>query len=122
VSFPGASSTHSLTHDPYFWVSGDHIIGTAATTLGRTSSANIHLVIGENYLTGDVLDLDYLINGVVVGHFQVPGGTFVYNTTLTYAPQPGPNYTLEFLCTRTVNPGAGSITVDRSASTVTLNP
>jgi len=124
VDFPNSSDTSfTASGGGYYWTAGDYVQGSRTTSLGSTTSANIHIAISGNFLSGDTVDMRMSINGTAVGTFSITSAsTSAFDTTLSFPAVTGPTYTLRYEVTRTVISGDGSIAIAASGSSVTLNP
>jgi hypothetical protein len=69
--------------------------------------------------TGHV-DLDLSINGTVVGSFSINPSEMTKSLTFFFPPITGPNYTIRLEETNTVDPGAGSVLILASSSTLSF--
>jgi len=121
TSCAAASSPASPNH---IWCAGDYWEQNfTGTGLGSAVKETINLDINDNLLSGANLYLNALVNGVVVGSFDItPGMTGAFTDTFTFAPISGPNYNIEFLVTSTVPAGLGSVSIaDDGSSFVNLS-
>jgi hypothetical protein len=97
----------------YWWHVGDYAIGNRSTTLTSVSRLDYHMVITENALNnGGHCDIDFYLNGVNIGSFQVLEGEFEKNLSFSFDPIAGPDFELYMEETNLVDPGLGSFLLD----------
>jgi hypothetical protein len=97
----------------YWWHVGDYANGSRSTSLGSVNRLDFHMVITENVLSGGGhCDLDFYLNGIYLGSFQVLEGEYEKNLSWTFDPIPGPVYELYMVETNEVESGKGSIRLD----------
>lgn len=116
-TFPSASSTRFTQIGTRFWNAGDFVEQQfTATGITRIDEFSLGLDIGPNSLNGDTQDMDVLINGFVIGSYQInPGDTFLdLNFTGLNLVGTG-DYLVRLLTTRTVTNFAGSAAISDGA-------
>ena len=124
VAFPVSSDNFSVLYFPYWWNVGD--TGWGLRVLGEPTVTSAMLVI---YLDLNVLGLgcdtdefDFLLNGIVVGHFSLSAadglGPIIRNIGPfpPVAAMPGNMYELRYRVTETVISGCGSVAFNLSGA------
>ena len=119
--FPATDDTFDILSDPYWWNDGDYAQGVRSIGLNKVYGVRYELVMEDNSLntTGHV-DLDLSINGTVVGSFSINPSEMTKSLTFFFPPITGPNYTIRLEETNTVDPGAGSVLILASSSTLSF--
>jgi hypothetical protein len=124
VAFPTSGDTWSVYYYPYWWHAGDTVYGTHSVTFGCVTHVDLVFKISYNVLSGTGhVDLDFRINGTTVGSFSAlpsDGTGFIYRS-FDFPPMTPP-FELRYYETNTVDPGAGSISIDETGlCTATFN-
>lgn len=109
-TFPSASSTRFTQLGSRFWNAGDFVEQQFTNTgITEINEFSLDLGIGPNSLNGDTQDMDVLINGVVIGSYQINPGDTLLNLSFTGLNLVGTgDYLVRLLTTRTVIAFAGS--------------
>lgn len=109
-TFPSASSTRSTLLGDRFWNAGDYVEQTFMDTgITRIDEFSLDLDIGPNSLSGDTQDMDVLINGIIIGSYQInPGDSFLSLNFTDIGLIGTGDYLVRLLTTRTVTTGSGS--------------
>ncbi len=121
VQFPTSSDTWTIASSPYWWNSGDNVIGDRTLASSNYQFAQVSLYLSDNNLNGTGhVDLDFLINGTSVGTMTVlpSHGTGYVSFPFSFEPIRGETVTLQYLEKNTVISGGGSIIIDPSNSTI----
>lgn len=119
VQFPKSTDDIGVGDYPYWWQMDDYAQGVRTLSINTVSAVRINLAFDDNTLntTGHV-DLDLSINGTVVGSVSILPGDTEITAAFFFAPISTPNYTIRLEETNTVDPGAGSVAISISASTI----
>ncbi len=122
VSFPSAGDNVSVLFFPFWWNLGDTAWGDRTVPEDPVTQAQISLMLEGTVLSCDVLDMDFLINGTVVGSFEISAadGLGPIIRDFAFPAIAGGTYELRYTVTRTVGAGCGSVEVDFDNSTVAL--
>ncbi|MCK6551458.1 MSCRAMM family adhesin SdrC, partial [Myxococcota bacterium] len=122
VQFPQPMDGRLTQVGGAFATDGDFVEGIRTITSPSVTRATIEVDIAANSLTCDVHDAQVMINGIVVGTFQVMPMMTHVSQSYTFPAIAGPSYALRYETTRTVTPGCGSIDYSNTTSTVILSP
>ena len=122
--FPIAGDTTNLGPGVHPWNAGDFYAGVRMTMLSSLSSVDVHIDVVDNGLSDcGFQNAEVILNGVLVGDFTLEQGTVVVDESY---PVPmgvvGPDYTVRYETTMTVESGCGAAGYSQATSTITFNP
>jgi len=116
VLFPTAADNWDVEFYPYWWNVGDTVFGVHDPGTGDVTHADVILKISYNVLSGSGhVDLDFQIDGTTVGSVSVtPADGEGYVMASFDFPPMTPPFELRWISTNTVDPGAGSVSLDET--------
>jgi hypothetical protein len=131
-----STDNFAVLYFPYWWNVGDTGWGVRSIAESSVTSAMLVIYLDTNVLGCDTDEFDFLLNGIVVGHFSLSAadgfGPIIRNIGPFPAvpAMPGNQYELRYRVTETVAPGCGSVafnlggscSVELSGGTVAVEP
>ncbi len=118
VIFPSLpADTWDVMFYPYWWNAGDTAYGMHDVDLSPVDHAECHVELTYNSLTAGCgfVDVDFMIDGDVVGSFQFLPGVMTYDVVFDFDPKVPP-FELRYLVTNTVAGGCGSVSLNESGA------
>ncbi|MEM7155334.1 MAG: hypothetical protein AAF799_20970 [Myxococcota bacterium] len=123
VDFPLAGDPRFILSGTRPWNAGDYYEGVRMTSVPSVSQLDVHLELGaENGLNDcGFQETQVSLNGVAVGTFTIAQGDVAIDQVYAAPDVAGPEYTIRYETTTTVESGCGSSGYGEVGSTVTLH-
>lgn len=94
----------------HIWVAGDYWEQTSPIVLSGATSLTLNLDYDDNTLASTPLQMDALLNGILIGSFNIASGQLASNLLFNFSQISGP-FDLKLVATNTIPAAGGSVSL-----------